>query len=316
MKPQQVLLSSLTVCAWSIIWIGGGCHDKSGPIVLTPSQSKQPVTSNQDQGQKEPTTITMKYIWKLADQGNCKELISAVDIYLQIQRDENTTATCRYLQGDCWRRLGEFERSRTILADVNDSPKYLGTYWLSEKRKKIPVQPQCKVALRLITEKDTCRFPRDSNDYTTLAWKYLEKEKPDTARFIAMCCIDRFGSMAEKQQATHRQEYETKRPTLDEDPKKNETVLEKYWALYDVGTCFFILGQACEQKADLVAEKKNVTEACAFYKDANMNYDIVIQKFPDAQCFDPSGPWYWSVKDGAEERSNRINDRMATLRCP
>jgi tetratricopeptide (TPR) repeat protein len=315
MRSQQIP-PILAVCAWSIMWVGVACHDQSGPTALTPSEPVQPVASTQDQGHNEPPAITMEHIWELAEQGNCRELISTVDMYLQTQRDENTTATCRYLQGDCWRRLGEFERSRTILADVNDWPKYATAYWVSQNGEKIPVRPQCEVALRLVAEQDTCPFPRDSNDYTTLAWKYLNEEKLDTAGFMATGCIDRFRSVAEKQQAAHRREYGDKRPMLDKDPEKNKGILEKYWALYDVGTCYFILGRACERKAALAANKKTVTEACAFYREANKYYDIVVQQFPDAQCFDPSGPWYWSVKDGADERNNRINDGMATLRCP
>jgi tetratricopeptide (TPR) repeat protein len=258
-------------------------------------------------------SVTMEKIWQYRAEGRHRDIVVSADLFLKTHRDENRTATVRFLQGDGYRQLGEFEQAKRILTDVNS--KYTGTFWLARNKEKIEVPPQCRVALWLIGERDKSRFPEDSNDYTSLAWKYLKEDRLDSARFMAMNCIERFRPAAEKQQEAHRQEYGDKQPVLDRDPTKNESVLRRYWALYDVGTCYFILGQACELKAVLAVEKRAVAEACAFYKDANRNYDIAIQQFPDAQCFDPSGPWYWSVKDGAVERGNRINDRMAVLRC-
>jgi hypothetical protein len=59
----------------------------------------------------------------------------------------------------------------------------------------------------------------------------------------------------------------------------------EYWALNDVGTCTFILGQALE------AEGKT-EEALAMYKE-------VVEKFSFAQCWDPKG-WFWRPSGGAE----------------
>lgn len=66
----------------------------------------------------------------------------------------------------------------------------------------------------------------------------------------------------------------------------NEAVLSK-WALNDVGTCCFMLGQALEKQ-----DKK---------KDALKAYKAVIEKFSFAQCWDPQG-WFWKPADAAKKQ--------------
>jgi hypothetical protein len=68
------------------------------------------------------------------------------------------------------------------------------------------------------------------------------------------------------------------------DTKDKEKVFAN-WALNDVGTCYFILGQALEKSGD----KKGALEA----------YKTVSEKFPDAQCWDPKG-WFWKPADAAK----------------
>ena len=57
------------------------------------------------------------------------------------------------------------------------------------------------------------------------------------------------------------------------------------WALNDVGTCYFILGQVLEKSGD----KKGAVEA----------YKKLTEKLPAAQCWDPKG-WFWKPADAAK----------------
>ena len=180
------------------------------------------VASTQGLSLSGSSTVTMGYIWELNEENKCKELVQAVDTYLQIPRDENTTATCRCLQGDGLRRLGEFDRSRILLADVNESPECIGAWWMDQTGTQIPVSQQCRVALRLVAEQDTCPFPRGSHDYTTLAWTYLNKEKLDTAELLAKSCIERFSIVADKQQLAYRRTYGDKWPKRSTNLAKNK----------------------------------------------------------------------------------------------
>ncbi len=66
---------------------------------------------------------------------------------------------------------------------------------------------------------------------------------------------------------------------------KEET--EKLWALNDVGTCYFILGQSLEADG-------RTKEALAAYK-------TLTEDLPFAQCWDEKG-WFWKPADGAREK--------------
>ncbi len=60
-----------------------------------------------------------------------------------------------------------------------------------------------------------------------------------------------------------------------------------YWALNDVGTSSFLLGQALEKQGDT----KGAIEA----------YKYVVEKTPFAQCWDTKG-WFWRPSDAASAR--------------
>lgn len=53
-----------------------------------------------------------------------------------------------------------------------------------------------------------------------------------------------------------------------------------YWALNDVGTCYFILGEACKQRGD--------------NGQAQQYYSMITNQLYYSQCWDPRG-WYWKV---------------------
>ncbi|MBE7159385.1 MAG: beta-glucanase precursor, partial [Rhodospirillales bacterium] len=63
------------------------------------------------------------------------------------------------------------------------------------------------------------------------------------------------------------------------------------WALNDVGTCYFIKGQALEsqgKKKDAVAAFKYLSDNLAF-----------------AQCWDPKG-WFWKPADAARDKTKKL----------
>jgi hypothetical protein len=64
-----------------------------------------------------------------------------------------------------------------------------------------------------------------------------------------------------------------------------------YWALNDVGTSYFILGES------LMNQKK--------YPEAKAAFQRVINDFGYAQCWDPKG-WFWQVAKGSKDRIKKI----------
>jgi tetratricopeptide (TPR) repeat protein len=66
----------------------------------------------------------------------------------------------------------------------------------------------------------------------------------------------------------------------------------KYWALNDVGTAWFILGEAYQNAG------KNEQAAQAYKK--------VINEYSFAQCWDPKG-WFWNPTEAAQQKLMEIN---------
>ncbi|MFA5100759.1 MAG: tetratricopeptide repeat protein [Candidatus Omnitrophota bacterium] len=107
------------------------------------------------------------------------------------------------------------------------------------------------------------------------AWDYYNDKDYAAAKVFAQECIDRYGEEALKQQASLK----------DFAPKGKEST---YWALNDVGTAYFILGE-------IYSKQKN-------YEKAKEAYNTVINKFGFAQCYDPTGDgFYWKVSDAAKK---------------
>ncbi len=114
-----------------------------------------------------------------------------------------------------------------------------------------------------------------SSTITTKAWGALEAKNYDDAVAYTAKCIDTF-----KPQALAMQKA-LAAPTTD----KDETF--KQWALNDVGTCYYIQGQAYEKagkQKDAVAAYKALADSLAF-----------------AQCYDTKG-WFWKPADAAKDR--------------
>ena len=116
----------------------------------------------------------------------------------------------------------------------------------------------------------------DYGDFTSVtlmvkAWEALgERQYSDAVNYTEKC-TELYEERARKMQAS-----------LSEKPSTD--VVNDYWALNDVGTCYFIRGEA------LMKLKRNA-EAIAAYK-------VVRDELYYAQAWDPKG-WHWSPSDAA-----------------
>jgi hypothetical protein len=119
----------------------------------------------------------------------------------------------------------------------------------------------------------------DFGDYSSAAltgkaWGALDGKNYPAVTAYTNKCIDMFKTQAVQMQST------LKEPAPKE--KAND-----YWALNDVGTCYFILGKALDDQGD----KKGAIAAYKFLAD-NLSF---------AQCWDPKG-WFWKPGDAARKR--------------
>ncbi len=116
----------------------------------------------------------------------------------------------------------------------------------------------------------------DYGDHTSMTlqvkgWDALGEGKYEDAVKYTEKCAELYEDEARKMQAS-----------LSDKPSGD--VVNEYWALNDVGTCYFIRGEA-------LAKLKRYSEALAAYK-------VVKDELYYSQAWDPKG-WYWSPSDAA-----------------
>lgn len=116
-----------------------------------------------------------------------------------------------------------------------------------------------------------------SSTLTTKAWAAYEAKDAEAVFAYTGKCRELYQEAALKQQAALTAPV----PTTEK-----EKVFEQ-WALNDVGTCLFILGQTYEQKGNPI--------------DALATYKFLVEKLAYAQCWDNKG-WFWSPADAAKAR--------------
>lgn len=119
----------------------------------------------------------------------------------------------------------------------------------------------------------------ESSIYTTRAWKALEEKNWNEVILITDECIDKFIQEAKQQQAT-----------LNELPTDNAS---DYWALNDVGTCYFI---KCEALAMMGGEYEEMLI---------QSLKILVDELTYAQCWDSQG-WYWDPASSAKKKLRQI----------
>ena len=116
-----------------------------------------------------------------------------------------------------------------------------------------------------------------SETLTVKAWQAIIANNNEVAIAYAKRCIDTY-----RPQAVAMQQALTA-PV----PNSDKDVVSSKWALNDVGTCYYILGQVYEREGN--------------NKDATTAYQSLVTDLPFAQCWDPKG-WFWSPATAAKDR--------------
>lgn len=140
-----------------------------------------------------------------------------------------------------------------------------------------------KVAEAASDKLTTIGTPYDFGDYTsatltTKAWDALNQGDHQGVEVYVKKCINLYEAEAKAQQA-QLADFATKDKAFSS------------WALNDVATCYFILGES------LLKQKR--------YDEAKAAFERIINDFSFAQCWDPKG-WFWKVAVGARDRLNKI----------
>lgn len=127
----------------------------------------------------------------------------------------------------------------------------------------------------------------DYGDFTSVtlmvkAWDMLGDGKYETAIKYTKKCAELYEEKAREMQGSMS-------------AKAAPDKVNEYWALNDVGTCYFIRGEA------LTKLRK--------YKEALAAYKVVRDELYYAQAWDPKG-WHWSPADAAYPKVSMLEARL------
>ncbi len=127
----------------------------------------------------------------------------------------------------------------------------------------------------------------DYGDYTSVtlqvkSWDALGAGKYEDAVKYTEKCAELYEEKAREMQAS-----------LSSKPAPDD--VHDYWALNDVGTCYFIKGEA-------LIKLRKYAEALAAFK-------IVRDDLNYAQAWDPKG-WFWSPSDAAYPKIEMLEARV------
>ena len=117
-----------------------------------------------------------------------------------------------------------------------------------------------------------------SSFITTKAWEMYNKKEYTSALAYAEKCIELYKSEAITQQKS-----------LARYPEKAD--IPKYWALNDVGTCYYIAGL--------------VSMETGRNKQAQGYFTFIAKSLSYASCWDPKG-WYWKVSPEANKELQKL----------
>ena len=127
----------------------------------------------------------------------------------------------------------------------------------------------------------------DFGDYTSStlaqkAWAALAANDLKAVEAYSNKAVNLYAGKAKEMQAS-----------LKEYPWESKEKILSYWALNDVGTALFILGEAYQN-----AGKK---------EEAAKAYKRVVNEFFYAQCWDPGG-WFWKPSEGAQQKLGELDN--------
>jgi predicted negative regulator of RcsB-dependent stress response len=122
-----------------------------------------------------------------------------------------------------------------------------------------------------------------SETLTTNAWRAMDRGDYATALIYTDKCIELYKDEALKMQA----DIHVKRQHADVKKKQTNQEVFANWALNDVGTSYFIKGEALMN----MGKEEEAVEA----------YKVVMNQLYYANTYDPQG-WFWSPAEAATKK--------------
>lgn len=187
----------------------------------------------------------------------------------------NDVGTCYYVKAKALKEQGQMEQAKKICELVLNEYSYAqcwdpqGWFW--------SIANACKdLVMMLGTNIDFEDYT--SETLTRKAWESLAANNFPNTIIYAQKGIALYEKDAKKQQES-LSNYAPKEKAFD------------YWALNDVGTCYFVLGE-------IYAKNKEWEKSVEAYQK-------VINEYFYSQCWDPRG-WFWKPAVASRGKLNKI----------
>ncbi len=188
----------------------------------------------------------------------------------------NDVATSIFIQGEAYRKADNIEEAKKAFNRVISEFGFGQAYDPANKAFWKPADA-AKEKLDMISKGLDLDFgDMKSSFITSKAWAALAKKDLKSVQAYVNKNLDLYGARAREMQAS-----------LKEFPWESQEKIYSFWALNDVGTSLFVLGQAY-RNADMK------TEAIAVFKQLVKDYGF-------SQCWDPQG-WFWKPAEAAEQQ--------------
>jgi hypothetical protein len=188
----------------------------------------------------------------------------------------NDVATCYFINAKALKEQVKKEEARKSCTEVITNFSF-AQCWDPDKKIFWKVSDACK---DLITSLED---GVDFEDYTSetltrKSWEALDSNRISQVIIYTEKCMALYESEAKKQQSSLTA-FAPKDKAFD------------FWALNDIGTCYFIMGEAYLKNQD--------------WKKAQACYQKLIDEYGYSQCWDPKG-WFWKPAVAARGKMNKI----------
>ncbi len=192
----------------------------------------------------------------------------------------NDVATALFIQGEAYRKADMLDEAKKAYQRIVDEFSY-GQCWDPNGWFWKPAEA-AKVKIKMIETGSSIDFGDDkSATLTTKAWQALADKDLEAVLAYTNRCLDLYGDKAREMQAS-----------LTEFPWESKEKIFEYWALNDVGTCLFIQGEALRNAGKIEEAKKA--------------YQKLVDEFYYAQCWDPSGGFFWKPAEAAQQKLDEL----------
>jgi len=219
---------------------------------------------------------------------NARKMQASLDQYPTGTNDEifsywalNDIATVLYIQGEAYRKAGMMDEAKEAYNRVINEFKY-GQCWDMGGWFWKPAEAAAEKIAMIESGTNIDYGDYSSSTMTTKAWKALLDGDLESVKAYTAKVFELYEAKAVEMQNG-----------LTEYPWESNDEIFSYWALNDVGTCLFILGEAYLKDGQV--------------EKAKAAFQRLVDEFYYAQCWD-NGGWFWKPAEAAQGKLAELEE--------